>query len=202
MRSVDHHRKHVETIRSQASAHAAARRMMSAAVGCLVVVDDAGRPVGILTDRDLALRAVGRSSNPASLPVSELMTPDPVTAAPGESMHDVLQRMDSRGIRRMPIVEDGRVVGLVALDDVFQELARDAHDLAAEAANRYRTAPSERRFEHVRSSVERSLANLRSKLEYTQWIARETLMDELDEIRDRIRAAPEREAASESTKDA
>jgi CBS domain-containing protein len=193
VQTVDKYRKRVETIRHDSSAHAAAHRMREAAVGCLVVVDDDDRPVGILTDRDLVLRAVAKSGAPARIPAAELMTRDPVTAAPGESLHDVLHRMDARGVRRVPIVDGGRAVGMVSLDDVFQALADDAQGLAAEAPNRYRTAPSASRFEHVRTSVERSLSNLRSRLEYTQWIAREALMDELDDLRRRLKGRDDEE---------
>ncbi len=190
MRSTSQHLKRVQTIRNDASAHAAARAMRYEAVGCLVVVNDDEVPVGIVTDRDLALRAVATSHEPHGLAVADIMSRELVTTTPDTPMHDVLQLMKARGIRRIPVMDDGELAGIVALDDVLEELSRDIRELAAEAPRRYRTAPSSSRFEHVRHGIERGLEDLRSKLEYAQWYARETLVDELDELRDRLRLPP------------
>lgn len=187
MRTAAEQTKRVVTIRDHASAHAAARSMRHDAVGCLVVVAEDGRPVGIMTDRDLALRGVARSHAPAALDVRDLMTPHPVVTRPDASMDEVLALMKNHGVRRIPVVRDGELVGIVALDDVLEELSRDLRELAAEAPRRYRTAPSASRFEHVRAGIERGMEDLRSKLEYAQWYARETLVDELDELRERLR---------------
>lgn len=187
MRNASQHTKRVSVVHADATAHAAARVMHHDAVGCVVVVDERERPVGILTDRDLAVRAVAVSNAPHELRVADLMTPDPVAVTPETSMRDALLLMRRRGVRRLPVVRDGRAVGMVSLDDVLEELSRDLRDLAAEAPNRYRTAPSSSRFEHVRAGLERGLEELRGKLEYAQWYARETLIDELDELRSRLR---------------
>jgi len=176
----------VEVIRTDSSAHAAANRMNHAAVGCLVVVDLEDRPVGILTDRDLLLRGVAQSHSPHELHVADIMTPDLVHATPAEPLEELLKLMKNHGVRRIPLVEDDRVVGIVAMDDILQEFSRDLNELASEAPLRYRNAPSHSRFEHVRHGIERNLGELRSKLEYAQWYAKATLIDELNELRNRL----------------
>ncbi len=183
---MERHLKRVETIRWDSSLHAAARAMRHEAVGCLVVVDADERPVGILTDRDLALRAIATSHAPATLRVDAVMSSDPVTVAPDAPLRDVVALMKHHGIRRLPVVRDGKILGIVTLDDLLEELTRELRDLAAEAPSRYRTAPSSSRFEHVRQSIERGLEEVRSKLQYAQWHGRATLLDKLDELRARL----------------
>ena len=177
----------VATIHADASAAAAALAMRREAVGCLVVVDSDDRPVGALTDRDLCVRAVAKSSAPATLVVSDLASSPLVTTPPTATTEDLLLLMKQRGIRRVAVVEGDRVVGLVTLDALVEDLSRDIRSLMAEAPRRYRGASAAHRFDHVRASVEHGLQELRSKLEYAQWYARETLVDELDELRNRLR---------------
>lgn len=95
-----------------------ARTMMETDVGCVVVVDDDGRPVGICTDRDLVVRAVA-GDWPAQTPVHAVMSHD-VVSLPGDV--DILRAgelMGSWSYRRLPILDDaGRVEGLLSLDDL------------------------------------------------------------------------------------
>jgi CBS domain-containing protein len=186
MRTTKNYKKRVEVIRRDSSAHAAANRMTHQAVGCLVVVDEEERPVGILTDRDLLLRAVAKSHSPHELHVEDIMTRELVQGTSDEPLETLLRRMKHHGVRRIPLVEDGVVVGMVAMDDILQEFSRDMNDLASEAPLRYRDAPSHSRFEHVRHGIERNLTELRQKFEYAQWYAKATLLDELDELRSRL----------------
>ncbi len=191
MRNTRRFKKRVETIRMDSSAHAAANRMNHQAVGCLVVVDSEDAPVGIITDRDLTLRAVSKSHTPHLLRVEDLMSSDLVSASSSEPLEELLRHMKNHGVRRIPLVEDNAVVGMVAMDDILQEFSRDLHDLASEAPLRYRNAPSHSRFEHVRQGIDRNLTDLRLKLEYAQWYAKATLLDELDELRNRLRQETE-----------
>jgi len=186
MRETSRFKKRVEVIRKDSSAHAAANRMSQSAVGSLVVVDLNDQPVGIVTDRDLLLRAVATSHSPHELHIEDIMTTDLVQATSSDSLEELLRLMKHHGVRRIPLVEDNQVVGIVALDDILQEFSRDLHDLATEAPLRYRDAPSHSRFEHVRHGIERNLSELRTKLEYAQWYAKATLIDELDELRSRL----------------
>jgi CBS domain-containing protein len=112
----------------------AARRMRTLHVGTLVVVDDLRRrrPVGILTDRDIVLGAVADGPDRlGAVTVGELMTSEVVTAFEGEDVVDLIRRMRSHGVRRVPVVaEGGRLVGIIAFDDLLEHLAQQLGFLA------------------------------------------------------------------------
>lgn len=106
----------------------AARVMLEHDVGSIVVVDPDGRPAGVVTDRDLALRAVA-AGLPGSTPVTRVMTHDPVSVAADAALVDAARQMAVRECRRLPVVDrgSGRLVGVVTLDDLLLE-AGDALD--------------------------------------------------------------------------
>jgi CBS domain-containing protein len=95
----------------------AARRMLSEDVGSLPVVDGE-KLVGMVTDRDLVLKVIAKDLDPHKVPVSDVCSEDPVVATPADALDDALQRMASEQVRRLPIVEDGRLVGILAQADV------------------------------------------------------------------------------------
>ncbi len=99
---------------------------MREGVGAVVIVDG-GAPVGIVTDRDLVTRVMADRVSP-DVPIRHVMARDPVIARSDESIDAAVLRMEQRGIRRLPIVDDeGRLVGLVALDDLLVLLAAELH---------------------------------------------------------------------------
>lgn len=181
------------TIREDASIRDAAHAMRDEAAGCLVVVGEDGRAVGVLTDRDLALRVVGRSCDPADLRVRDAMSTDLVTVEKDEDPERVIHRMKARGVRRVPVVEDGKPIALIALDDILQVLARELHDLGTEARQRYRHAATQVRYEHLREGTERQLEELGHRLAFANWFAKQSFVEELDDLRERLRKAIGRE---------
>jgi CBS domain-containing protein len=97
-------------------------------VGCVIIVN-ARRPVGIVTDRDLALRVVAESGSP-QMPVSGVMTPDPITADASVGIETMLSILRKAGTRRLPLVDArGAVVGIVTHDDLVQLLARELSEI-------------------------------------------------------------------------
>jgi citrate synthase len=97
---------------------ASAARMNERRVGSVVVIADE-RPVGILTERDL-VRAAAAGVDSAVAKTSEWMTPDPDTVRPEVSVNDALRVLMERGYRHLPVVEDGRLAGIVSLRDLIQ----------------------------------------------------------------------------------
>lgn len=95
----------------------AARAMREGDVGA-VLVAETGRVRGIVTDRDLVVRAIADGRDPASTPIGDLCTENPVTVTPDQSEQEVIALMRDRNIRRVPVVQDGRPVGIVSLGDV------------------------------------------------------------------------------------
>lgn len=105
----------------------AAARMDREKVGTLVVTDEERRPVGILTDRDVALRCVGRGLDPHATEVADVMTAPVRTVTEGTAIEDALSFMASGAHRRLVVTDGGeRLVGIVALDDVLDLLVEEA----------------------------------------------------------------------------
>jgi CBS domain-containing protein len=115
-----------DSIRPDESVAAAAERMRQRTVGSLIVVDQANRPTGIVTDRDLVIRALADARDADTTPVSEVMTRDVVVAKSDTSLSSALRLMRRGPFRRLPIVnENGALVGLVTLDDMLMRLGRE-----------------------------------------------------------------------------
>ncbi len=100
----------------------AARRMVSENVGSLPVVSE-GKLVGMVTDRDLVLHVLAKDLDPHKVPVADVCSENPVTIGSEESLDEALQRMAKDQIRRLPVVDDGELVGILAQADI----ARTAH---------------------------------------------------------------------------
>ncbi|MEX2430919.1 MAG: CBS domain-containing protein [Dehalococcoidia bacterium] len=105
----------------------AALLMRSWNVGC-VVVTDAGLVKGILSDRDITIRCTAEDID-SHRPVRECMTAPVGTASVGADALEVADLMASLHVRRMPVVEGGRLVGLVSLSDIEWGLLAPVHDI-------------------------------------------------------------------------
>lgn len=106
-----------ETIESDAPIREAAEIMARADIGSVIVVEG-GQNKGIVTDRDIVIRLVGEGGDPVTTTVAQVMTPFPASIEPSASVHEAVQVMREHDIRRLPVVEDGRPVGMIALADL------------------------------------------------------------------------------------
>ncbi|WP_026477724.1 CBS domain-containing protein [Alkaliphilus transvaalensis] len=94
-----------------------ARTMKELNIGVVPVCDDSNRPVGIVTDRDIVVR--GLTSNMASTdPINKVMSTHVISATPDMHVHEAVRLMGENQIRRLPVVENGRIVGIVAIGDL------------------------------------------------------------------------------------
>jgi CBS domain-containing protein len=101
-------------------------------VGVLVILNDAKHPIGIVTDRDLAIRVVAGGKEPYTTLVGHVMTPEPKTVSEETPIESALSLMRSGGFRRLPVVDaDGKLVGLGTLDDILMLLAEEFADVGA-----------------------------------------------------------------------
>lgn len=117
------------TVERNESAAEAARRMAAADAGNVIVLDN-GAFSGILTDRDIAIRLVANDKSP-STPVSEIVSDtDLVTVTPQTTIDQAIELIRSRSVRRLPVVERGRAVGVVSLGDLAME--RDPRSAVAD----------------------------------------------------------------------
>ena len=107
----------------------AARAMESNNIGAIVVQKE-GAVAGIVTDRDLAVRVVGYGLDPQTTSLDDVMSAPVVTLSPNDSQNDALRLMQERNIRRIPLVEAGRLVGMVTLDDMLLDEAAALDQLA------------------------------------------------------------------------
>ena len=115
-----------QTILPSDSVRDAANRMRTQDVGTLVVVDDQGRPVGIVSDRDLVVKALSLEADPGAILVKAVMTANPTVILSTASVRDAVKLMSAGGFRRLPVVDgDGDLIGVVSFDDVMELLARD-----------------------------------------------------------------------------
>ena len=92
---------------------------------------------GIVTDRDLVVRGIAEDKDPGSTPVSEVCTSDPTTLSPQQSVDEAVQAMRDRDVRRLPVVENGRPVGIVTIGDLAVERDTDSvlAEISAESPN-------------------------------------------------------------------
>lgn len=123
-------RPRLVALNSDSPVREAARAIEHNRIGA-VVVQDKGRVVGIVTDRDLAVRALGRGLDADTTKIAEVMTPNPAVLTPADSVGDAVWFMQERNVRRIPLVEGERVVGIVTLDDLLLDEAAPMESLAA-----------------------------------------------------------------------
>lgn len=107
----------------------AARALDNNQVGA-IVVQHQGRAIGIVTDRDLAVRVVGQGLDPRTTALATVMTEEVISLPPAASRTDALRIMEQRRIRRIPLVENGALVGVVTLDDLLADEAAPLADFA------------------------------------------------------------------------
>ena len=127
-------KREVVFVNREVTVHAACKLMRHYRVGSLVVVDEADGncvPVGILTDRDIVVEINAMDLDARLITAGDIMSPDLVTAPESLGLAESIELMRSRGVRRMPIVNDEtRLVGIVSIDDVLVVLAQELSGIA------------------------------------------------------------------------
>ena len=119
----------VETISVLATAEEAAEKMARRNVGALPVRSDEWL-VGIITDRDLMVRCMAEGRDPASVAMWDLMTTHPIVVSPRDPLQKAVEILATHRLRRLPVVEQGRVVGIISVVDIAREV-QDTEILAA-----------------------------------------------------------------------
>jgi CBS domain-containing protein len=115
-------------VEPQTSVREAARLMESEDVGSLPVVKDGARLVGVVTDRDIAVRVVGRGLDAEKTTVADIASREVVTLTPDDDLDDALALMARAQVRRIPVVvRDDELVGVVSQADVARSDAKEKH---------------------------------------------------------------------------
>ncbi len=115
----------------------AARVMRDADVGAVIVLKSGEETAGILTDRDIVVRALAEQRDPTSTRVEEICSEDLTTLSPTDSVEDAIRLMREKAVRRLPVVENGHPVGIVSIGDLAIERDPDSAlaDISAAPSN-------------------------------------------------------------------
>lgn len=122
-------RTDVVTAQPETPATNLARTMRDETVGC-VVITEGDDPVGLVTDRDLAVRLVANDHDPGTTTARDVMTDDPLTVDVGTGLFELTETMEEHAVRRVPVVENGSLAGIITLDDVHRLLVDELENLA------------------------------------------------------------------------
>lgn len=117
-------RKDISTISTEASATEASKTMSTNKVGYVIVLEK-GRPVGIVTERDLVLKVMSEGKNPSEVKVVDCMSSPLITIDPDKSIEAAVEIMKKHGFRRLPVVKETIIYGVFTVKDLvdhFEEL--------------------------------------------------------------------------------
>lgn len=121
----------VHSLLSSVTLCEATRALTAQRVGALVVLNEAGNLIGVLSERDI-VREIARSGPSAlNTQVGAVMTKDVITAQPTETLDDALARMSDRRIRHLPITDRDRLIGIVSIGDLVARKIEEAQNEAA-----------------------------------------------------------------------
>jgi len=113
----------------------AVTRLEANDIGALVIIDQAGAPAGILSERDIARGVTRYGARLPDTPIASLMTRDVVTCRPDDSIANIMSIMTDRRIRHVPVMRDGRLAGIISIGDVVKirlgEIEQEASALRA-----------------------------------------------------------------------
>ena len=117
----------VLTVPPEATAVEAARLMNERRVGALLVRRGSGKPDGIISERDIVIALAEQGLEAAERPVRALMTPAErlITCTPGDTIAQIMAVMTDRRVRHLPVIEGGRLVGIISIGDVVKARLRE-----------------------------------------------------------------------------
>jgi CBS domain-containing protein len=111
--------KSVKTVQTGSTVREAVQKMNKFDIGSIVVMDNK-RPVGIITERDILRKIVEQGIDPSVVKANDIMSYPLITAEPDQSIEEAARLMAKKGIKKLPVVEDGRLVGIVTSMDIMK----------------------------------------------------------------------------------
>ena len=115
----------VECARSDETVVEAARKLRDLDVGALPICGPDDKLAGMITDRDISIGVVAEGKDPSTVKVSELADGKPVTIGADDSVEETLATMSKHGVRRLPVIDGDKLVGIVSQADVAKNLPED-----------------------------------------------------------------------------
>lgn len=125
----------VYTVSPRESVFEAIKRLADLGVGSLVVVDQ-GRPVGLFSERDYTCKVALEGKSSRETPVGEVMSQELLVVHPDTSTNECMALMTEKRVRHLPVVEEGRLVGLVSIGDIVKDII-DQQQFVIEQLERY-----------------------------------------------------------------
>jgi CBS domain-containing protein len=122
--------KDIITVEAEETAKKAAELMDKHNIGCLIVINF-GNPIGIVTERDMLKKVVLERRDPGRVKVGNIMSAPLITSHPQADIRDAVRLMNERRIKKLPVIEDGALIGLVSLTDVMRSLAYFEHVISS-----------------------------------------------------------------------
>jgi CBS domain-containing protein len=122
--------KDIITVEAEETAKKAAELMDKHNIGCLIVINF-GNPIGIVTERDMLKKVVLERRDPGRVKVGNIMSAPLITSHRQADIRDAVRLMNERRIKKLPVIEDGALIGLVSLTDVMRSLAYFEHVISS-----------------------------------------------------------------------
>lgn len=112
----------VWSVKPDDSVYRALEELADKGIGALCVVDDSGQLVGFLSERDYARKVILKGKDSVNTPVRDIMATGLVTVTPATTVDECMNLMTDNKIRHLPVLEDGRLVGLVSIGDLVKHI--------------------------------------------------------------------------------
>ncbi len=168
----------VITAEAELNIFSAAKRMATANVGSLIVVSKK-KPIGILTERDLVRKIVAQAADPKSVKVSEIMSTPIVTISPDASLREAAGLMLKSGLKRLPVISDGKLVGIITDTDLVSGSSVGLSDILSDLIEMHRESVHFQEAREMESGICEVCGQLSDSLksvngELLCWSCRET----------------------------
>ena len=116
----------VVSMRPTATILDACRLLTEHRIGAVLVLDEANHVIGVFSERDVVRRIAEHGAHALDLPLAEVMTRNVLTCKPEDSVDDVMAVMTARRVRHLPVLDDGKLIGLVSIGDVVKHRLDEA----------------------------------------------------------------------------
>ena len=116
----------LSTLPPDAPIQQAARVMRDEDIGDVIILDDSGSLMGMVTDRDITIRAIADGLDPSDTRIADICSSSLVTARPDQDIEEIMMMMQERAVRRIPVMDGDTPVGVISLGDLAMELAPDS----------------------------------------------------------------------------
>ena len=124
----------VETVNLNTTAYDAANILKTKGIGCLVVVNDLMKPVGLITEKDLVLKIVARNLKSKEVLVKEIVSPKLIYISPRATLMDAAKIMAEKNIKRLPVIENDELLGIITVSDITT-ISPKLFDIKVEVSN-------------------------------------------------------------------